>query len=46
MNEIVNFEFINTFENLISKKEKKSNDYTGVMKPKIRGLSEILNSYQ
>ena len=31
-------EFINTFENLISKKEKISNDYTEIMKPEIRGL--------
>ena len=32
------FEFMSAFENLISKKEKISNDYTEFMKPELRGL--------
>ena len=46
MNEIVNWVYISTLENVISKKEKISNDYTELMKPEIRGFSEMLNGYQ
>ena len=46
INEIINWVYISSLENVINKKEKIINDYIELMKLEIWGFREILNSYQ